>query len=162
MRKEIFEDLIEKWILDYCKRDASIQVLKIYKQQNISKLNDPLLQGVKNIEKCDFSADFFVLIKKADGNKDFILINRYVKSVGLRAIGEMLVYSSVSNPHASFVISTHGHSSEINSVLMNEQISNELFCYDQSKHIKMFTLNGAMQVDPTSILPLSVRANFDG
>lgn len=162
MNKEKFEEIIEKWILDYCERKESIQLLKIYRRQNVSKLNEQVLKSVDNLAKCDFTADFFVLIQKEDGSKDFILINRYVKSVGLRAIGEMLVYSSVGCPYASFIISTHGHSSEINSVLMNEKISNELFCYDQSKYITMFTLNEVMQVDPTSILPLSVRASFDG
>jgi hypothetical protein len=162
MNKVELENVIEAWIHSYTAKQMDFQIIEIFKDLNAAKSTYPQLKMVPRVEKCDFSVDFFVLIQKKNGEKDFILINRYAGSVALRSIGEMLVYSSVSDPYASFIISSKGHSSEINNILLNYDISKNLFCYNYDKSIIMFSISKNAEVSKTSILPLFVRENFTG
>lgn len=154
MNKAQFETHVETWLLDFCTTQKDFNFLKLYKGINLAKANDEELHKIPIIPACDFICDFSILIELKDGKKDLILVNRYAKSVGLRSIGEMLVYCKIATPFLAFIISSKGHSSEINNILVNDKISKDLFCYND-KFIQMFCLG--KNIEKNSILPLFGR-----
>lgn len=153
MNKAEYTKHVEKWVINFISKQQDLELIKLFKGQNLSKLNDRDLCDIGKVSKCDFTCDFICLVRKYDGSKDLILVNRYISSVGLRAIGEMLVYTQISTPFLSLIISDKGHSSEINNVLLNDKISEKLFGKD--KNIYLFCLRN--DVDINSILPINNR-----
>ena len=156
MTKNEFTKAVEKWLFDFIEKQDDLELIKIYKSENLSKLNDYNLDGTSKFSNCDFVCDFSALVQLNDGTKDVILVNRYDSSVGLTMIGEMFVYNRIAKPFLSLIISSKGHSSEINNVLLDKKISDRLFCVDGNMYL--FSLNE--QVVEDSILPVDTRNEF--
>ena len=119
MKKTEFEKTVEKWAIDFINADSKLSLIEIFKNQNISRLSHPILDEMESSKLCDFICDFIFLVKKKNSSYQLLLINRYVKSIGIKDIGEMLVYAKIVSPIYAFLISTKGHSSEINNILVN-------------------------------------------
>lgn len=158
MTKAEFEKIIEQWIIEFINSDRDLTLITIFKNKNISRVSHPILNSMPQAKLCDFNCDFCVLVKHANIGYQLILINRFTKSIGIKDIGEMLIYAKISVPLYAFLISINGHSTEINNILVNEVISLPLFKYDNEKYIILFALNNKVKED--SVLPIYVREFF--
>jgi len=157
MTKAQFENLIEKWVADFVENQRGLNLIKIFKGKSISKISHPVLNQMHQSKLCDFNCDFVALVEHDIDGFQLILINRFTKSVGLKDIGEMLVYAKMANPLFAFIISAKGHSTEINNILVNDRISMPLFSYDD-KSIILFALDKGIKKE--SVLPLHMRNFF--
>jgi len=158
MTKTEFEKLVEKWVTEFVNNDDELTLVKIFKNKNISRLSHPILDQMPQSKLCDFNCDFVVLVKHVNDDYQLMLINRFTKSLGIKDLGEMLVYSKIANPLYAFLISVNGHSTEINNILVNEEISLPLFKYQHNKSIILFALRN--EVKKESVLPVYVRHFF--
>jgi len=156
MNKNEYTKAVENWLIEFINNQNDIKLLEIYKNINLSKLHNIQLKSTSKFSNCDFVCDLSALVELHDGTVDVILVNRYVSGVGLTMIGEMFVYNKIAKPYLSFIISSKGHSSEINNVLLDSKISERLFGNDG----KMFLFSLEKQVDKDSILPVSTRDKF--
>lgn len=122
MTKNEFEKKIEDWAINFINADHDLSLVEVFKNQNISRISHPILDGMASSKICDFICDFIFLVQQKNMDYQLILINRYVKSIGIKDIGEMLVYAKIANPVYAFLVSDRGHSTEINNILVNEVI----------------------------------------
>ena len=158
MTKIDFEYSIEKWITKFMEYDYELTLIEIFRNENISKIAHPILNQMQQAQLCDFKCDFIVLIEHVHYGRQLVFINRFTRSIGLTDIGEMLIYSQLAKPLYAFLVSNKGHSKEINSMLVNDEISSRLFGYDSDKSIILFALREA--VSRESVLPLYMRDWF--
>ncbi len=68
----------------------------------------------------------------------------------------MNVYCKIARPIFAFMISSKGHSSEINKLLINNSIAKNLFDYSDNQTICMFNLNKNL-IDKNTIIPIYLR-----
>ena len=73
-------------------------------------------------------------------------------------IGELVTYSRICDPLASFIISKHGFSSEVSVPLSNPKLTDNLFKFGE-KSIIGFQLS-QHKINKDSILPISKREKF--
>ena len=158
MTKIEFENRVENWAIDFVRSNSSLNLVEIFKQQNLSRISHPILNEMPVSKLCDFVCDFVLLVSRSEGGYEFIFINRYLKSIGIRDIGEMQVYAKLAKPLHAFLISVNGHSSEINNILVSDTISDQLFRYDNTKHIILFALRDGVVKE--SVLPVFSRESF--
>ena len=158
MNKIEFENNIKSWITSFIDSDKRISLVHIYEKKNISKLNDEVINNITESYLCDFVCDFCIVVKDSKNKYQLILINRYLKSIGITDIGEMSIYAKLSKPLYAFMISTKGHSSEINNIVTSNNVIKPIFNYDNEKNIILFSLNDGVSRD--SVLPLYVRRSF--
>jgi hypothetical protein len=158
MSKEEFETKIESWITSFIASDNDLTLIKIFKKTNLSKISHHILNGMPISKICDFICDVTVLVKHKDIGFQLIFINRFIKSIGIKDIGEMLVYSKLAKPYYAFLISINGHSTEINNIVVNEGMAKKLFEYDLDKTIILFALQNEINKD--SVLPINIRKTF--
>ena len=151
MNKTEFEKIVKKWINDFVNSNTELTLETIFNSENISKISHPILDKMPKSKLCDFYCDFVVLVKHKTEGDQLIFINRFTKSIGIRDIGEMLVYAKIAKPLYAFLISVNGHSKEINNILVNKNISQPLF-----------QGSGRMEtwVQPHAALPLSHRSIY--
>jgi len=159
MNKAEFENLVENWVTQFIESDDNLTLCKTFKNTNLAKISHPILDQMSTAKLCDFNCDFVLLVKEKTGEYRLIFINRFPKSIGLKDIGEMLIYAKIAKPLYALLISLNGHSSEINNMVTNNQISAPLFQYDTNKSIILFALNNN-GVQKDSILPLNSRDFF--
>jgi len=160
MNKLEFEKVVEKWIEKFVESNPKLSLEEIFKKKNISKESHPVLNNMTQSKNCDFICDYIALVKHDTHGYQLILINRFVKSIGIKDIGEMLVYAKIANPLYAFLISVNGHSTEINTILVNQSIAKPLFQYDADKHIILFALGS--EIKKESVLPVHMRGFFLG
>ena len=158
MNKTEFENNIKSWITSFVKSDRGISFIRMYEKTNISRLNDSVMNNIPESYLCDFVCDFCIVVKDSKNKYQLILVNRYLKSIGITDIGEMSIYAKLSKPLYAFMISAKGHSSEINNIVTNDDIIKPIFNYDDEKNIILFSLNDGVSRD--SVLPLYVRSSF--
>jgi hypothetical protein len=159
MNKTTFENLVEDWVYRFIDADENLTCCEIFTNTNISKISHSVLDQMSTSKLCDFNCDFVVLVQEKNKEYQLIFINRFTKSIGIKDIGEMLIYAKIAKPLYAFLISVNGHSSEINNTVTNNQISIPLFQYDLNKSLILFALNeNGVQKD--SILPLNSRDFF--
>jgi hypothetical protein len=158
MTKTEFENKIQDWATNFINSDPDLTLVEIFKSQNISRVSHPILDVMPASKICDFICDFVFLVKQKEVGYQLILLNRYVKSIGIKDIGEMLVYSKIANPIYAFLISDRGHSTEINNILVNEVMSVPLFRYAEGKNLVLFALKD--KVKRESLLPVFIRDLF--
>ena len=159
MNKAEFENLVEDWVTQFIESEHNLTLYETFKNTNIAKISHPILDQMNTAKLCDFNWDFVILVKEKNGEYRLIFINRFTKSIGIKDIGEMLIYAKIAKPLYAFLISVNGHSSEINNTVTNNQISIPLFQYDTNKSLILFALNkNGVQKD--SILPLNSREFF--
>ena len=159
MNKTEFEKIVKEWINKFVNSNTELTLETIFDSENISKISHPILDKMPKSKLCDFYCDFVVLVKHKTEGDQLIFINRFTKSIGIRDIGEMLVYAKIAKPLYAFLISVNGHSNEINNILVNKNISQPLFQYDSEKNIILFALSeDGVQKD--SVLPVHMRDYF--
>lgn len=158
MKKEEFEKKVENWAVEFINADEELSLIETFKNQNISRMSHPILDKMESSKLCDFNCDFVFLVESKASGYQLMLVNRYVKSIGIKDIGEMLVYAKIAKPIYAFLISVSGHSTEINNILVSEKISNPLFKYDTNKSIILFALKDTIKKE--SVLPVNVRDFF--
>lgn len=158
MNKKEFETHVKNWLISFIGKNDEMKLIEIFEGKNISRLSHEVLDKMPQSKMCDFICDFVALVEHKSKGNQLIFANRHCKSVGLKDIGEMLIYSKIADPLHSFLISTHGHSTEINKILANEKLSNPLFFYGEKKNIVLFVLGKEVKLD--SVLPIISRSIF--
>ena len=160
MKKDVLEKVTLDWLKDRINKTPDINLSGIFLKKNLSTINHSYISNHPLIAALDFTCDITAIIQYESSKKfDLILINRYSKSIGIREIGEMRVISNLVNPYFSAIISPTGHSSVINNIVVNEQISNELFSYS-NKHFYIFSIDNQGEINKESIIPANFRSVF--
>ena len=122
MSKNEFIEYVECWIFKEIE-DTSWEVIKTHSRENLSKTSNKTYKDIDNLANMDFKTDLTFVVKK-DRKLEVGFVNCTNKSIGIRDIGELQIYSRATNPLFAFIVSSKGFSSEISPFLMDN-----LKCY---------------------------------
>ena len=110
MNKKEFGDEVILWVTDFIAQNSELELVELFHGKNISRLSHNILDTLPQSKLSDFICDIVALVKHKKDGYQLIFINRYCRSVGLKDIGEMLIYAKLAKPAYAFLVSTHGHS----------------------------------------------------
>ena len=133
----------------------------IIPQSNISKLAHPKIKKIENYTLFDFKPDVLgLLTSKANSEVKIVLLNRSVSAINVKEIGEMNIYSSISDPLDSFIVSPKGLPTEVNTLLLNDSIEASLLSYNNEKTIVLLKLLDNGKIDNKNIFPRKLKDYF--
>jgi len=158
MNKQEFEAKVTLWLTDFIAKKSNLQLVDVFHGKNISRLSHDILDTLPQSKLSDFICDVVALVRHKNDGYQLIFVNRFCRSVGLKDIGEMSIYAKLAKPAYAFIVSTHGHSNEINKILINADLSRPLFNYSHDKNIVLFVLSDEVKIE--SVLPVSSRSMF--
>ena len=162
--KTEFRETIRKWLEQFLdkKYSETHKVKVLVPNRALSKLNDETIKKkVKNISFFDFKPHILgILERREDQSIDLVLVNREIKSIGLREIGEMLCYCRVAKPLLALIFSIQGLASQIDR-LINHNKRHDIIIYDNRK-LKILRWDlPSNDIDKLGITPLEEREFFE-
>lgn len=161
--KQEYSIIAKNWLENFLKKKHAdkFDIEVIIPQSNISKLAHPKIKRIENYTLFDFKPDVLgLLTNKANSKVEIVLLNRSVNAINVKEIGEMNVYSSISDPLYSFIVSPKGLPTEVNTLLLNDSIETALLNYNREKTIILLKLLENGNIDNKSIFPRKFKDYF--
>lgn len=157
--KIIAGEWLEMFLIEKYSKDFDIEV--IIPISNISKLPNQKIKSIDNYHLFDFKPDVLgILTNNKTKNVELVLLNRSTSAISLKEIGEVNIYSILSNPLHSFIVSPKGLPTEVNTLLLNKKIEDSLLNYKNGKEIIILKLLENKAIDNKNIFPRSFKDYF--
>ena len=162
MDKNQFTNKLQEWLINFLKQkfNEEYEILDvIIPESHLSKINNNFLKSIKNYSAWDFNPDVLGIIKNKHTKEiKLIFLNRTTSAISLKEIGELYCYARLANVALAFLVSTSGVSSEVNILLIENNVRDRLLNYGNEKPIIIFSWNEQTNIiDSNSILPLEMR-----
>ncbi len=164
MNKNQLTDSIAKWLKIFLdiKFSKNYETIKIFKpKRNLNLISDEMLSSISGISSWEFKPDIFAAMTKTDGSSDLIIVNRSISSISLKEIGEMNCYAQLSAPIIAMIVSPQSGSSEVNGILLEDEMSKRILDYGGKHPISIVGWNESLsQPEINSILPIEMQSFF--
>jgi len=162
MDKNQFTQKLQIWLTKFLIRkfgDNYEIVDVIVPEGHLSKINNELIKSMPNYSTWDFKPDLLGIIKNKNSREiKLVFVNQSTSALSLKEIGELHCYARLANAELALLASTMGISSEVNILLLENDIRKRLLNYEDSKNIIVFSWDKQSDnVDPNSIMPLEER-----
>ena len=153
---KIIKIWLEKFLINKYGKDYDI-IYVDFPERTLNLLNNNEIKKVKNISFFTFKPDLVgILRNKRDDKYELVIVNRDLKSIGLRELGEMQCYCRLSKPLLAIWFSLQGLAGPIDR-LINHNRKNEILEYDDKKIIVLRWDDFRKQIDKFSITPVEYR-----
>lgn len=153
MDKRQFTLFAKNWLENFLKNkfgnEYNIEVL--IPDSNIKKINNDSIRKINNYSLFDFKPDVLGILEK-DNEVKLVFLNRTMGPINLQEIGEMNIYSDIADPILSFIVSPKGLPTEVNSLLLDNDIEKSLLYYSNENCIILLRLDD-LGVDEKTIFP---------
>jgi hypothetical protein len=162
-KKQEYTIVAKEWLENFLNKKYSndFKIKVILPSSNISKLSDPEIKSVNNYTLFDFKPDVLgILINKKTKKVELVLLNRSTSAISVKEIGEVNVYSIITTPLHSFIVSPKGLPTEVNTLLLNESIEDSLLNYNSEKEIIILRLLENGKIDNKNIFPRRFKDYF--
>ena len=155
---KIIKDWLEKFLVNKYGKDYDIISID-FPARTLNLLNNNEIKKVKNISFFSFKPDLVGILKnKRSGSVELVIINRELRSIGLRELGEMQCYCRLAKPFLAMWFSLQGLAGPIDR-LINHNKKEGILEYNDKKIIILRWDNFKKQIDKFSITPVEYR-NF--
>lgn len=162
-KKEEYTKIASEWLKDFLIKTYSdkYNIKIIIPNTNISNMEVEEIKRYPNYSLMDFYPDVMGILasKNKKDNIKLVLLNRSTNPISVKEIGEMNIYSNIAKPEASFIVSLKGLPSEVNSLLLNENICSSLLNYED-KSIIILRLNQDGIIDSKVTFPRNFKNVF--
>lgn len=161
--KQKYSIIAKNWMETFLnnKHSEKFDIEVVIPRSNISKLAHSKIKTINNYTLFDFKPDVLgLLTNKTNSQVEIVLLNRSVSAINVKEIGEMNVYSSISNPLYSFIVSPKGLPTEVNTLLLNASIENSLLNYSEERTIILLKLLENGKIDNKNIFPRKFKDYF--
>lgn len=161
-KKEDYTEVARNWLESFLIKNYSkmYDVKVITTKSNISRMETEEIKKYSNYSLLDFSSDVIgILTSKKTKEVGLVLLNRSISAISVKEIGEMNIYSKITNPELAFIVSLKGLPNEVNSLLLNEEICSSLLSYDK-KSIIILKLDENGKIDNRSTFPRRFKDSF--
>jgi hypothetical protein len=162
-KKQEYTIIAKQWLENFLNEKYSnkFTIKVILPTSNISKLPDPEIKFVNNYTLFDFKPDVLgILTDKKTKKVELVLLNRSTSAISVKEIGEVNVYSLITAPIHSFIVSPKGLPTEVNTLLLNESIEDSLLNYSSEKEIVILKLLENGKIDNKNIFPRRLKNYF--
>lgn len=163
MEKKDFTEKLKNWLEDFLGRKfgSAYDILEvIIPTSNLSKLNDEYIKSFQNYSSWDFKPDVFAIIRNKETHQsEIVLLNRSISALSLKEIGEINCYARLTKAKYSFLASTRGLSSEVNILLLDDNIRERVMQLNGGQEIIIFAWDEKMDsINTNSVIPFEKRA----
>ena len=151
--------LIKNWLEEFLvkKYGNEYTIYVGVPERALNLLNNKDLKKIKNISFFNFKPDLIGVLKhKTNNSIELVIINRELKSIGLRELGELQCYCRLSNPLLAMWISLQGLAGPIDK-LINHNKKQGILEYDKKKIIILRWDSFKKEIDKYSISPVEYR-----
>lgn len=161
LTKPEYTKIMKIWLESYLKKKYSkeydIEVL--IPTSNLSKLSNHSLKQIPEYSSFDFNPDLLgILINKNNKKVELVFLNRSISAISLQEIGECICYCRLANPLEAFISSPKGLPTEVNLLLLNDEIQKRLLKYTADSSITIFKWDeNSKKVDLKSIFPQKMK-----
>ncbi|MHA1303911.1 MAG: hypothetical protein ACTSQE_17090 [Candidatus Heimdallarchaeaceae archaeon] len=162
--KSDFTKTIRQWLVSYLeKMYAENYAIEVFvPESSLSRLSFSGVKSIPNSSSFEFKPDILgVLTNKNNGSVELVFLNRTMSAISLQEIGEILCYCRLANPKVAFICSPKGVPTEINLLLIDDDIQNRLLNYSDDRCVTVFKWNQLKsEVDLKSVFPMSQKEKF--
>ena len=155
-----FSNIIKNWLHKFLinKYGKEYEIIYVdFPERTLDLLNNHEIKKVRNISFFTFKPDLIGILKnKKNDNVELVIVNRELKSIGLRELGEMQCYCRLSKPLLAIWFSLQGLAGPIDR-LVNHNKKEEILEYDNKKIIILRWDDFKKQIDKFSITPIEYR-----
>lgn len=145
LNKQIFE----KKVIDFVKNNLNLildnkdySFVCIFEKNIHIDRNIEYYDLYQSIKDFNFSTNIIIIVKnKIKSSFDFILISRSIAAINLRSIGEIKAEALISNPLKSLIFGTSGCSTDLNILLIDDNINKRLLYEDDHKIIDIYQMH---------------------
>lgn len=128
-------------------KEFSIEV--IIPTSKISKLSHSVIKKIPNYSIYDFNPDVLgILVHRNKPIVKLVFLYRFVGTVSLKEIGEVLCYSKIVKPVESIIIAENGLPSKISLLLLNKELRNRILNYSDCQDLQI------MKIFENSMIPI--------
>ncbi len=162
MEKNDFTERMRQWLESFLKRRLALthDVLEVLAPtSSLSKLNNEHIKGLQNYSSWDFKPDILGIIQdKKTNQKEIVLLNRSTSALSLKEIGEINCYARLTKASLVFLTSTRGLSSEVNILLLDDDIRKRVLQLNGGGEITIFAWDeGTDSINQNSIVPFTKK-----
>jgi hypothetical protein len=161
LTKNEFTTKLVTWLMDNLKtKYPDYQIDIVVKPGTLSKASDPKIKKIENYSFLEFEPDVIAILEhKTTKEIELVLLNRELKTYGVREIGEMLCFCRLTKPKHAFMVSLRGLSPDVNKMINHEK-NHDIITFD-SKTIKIFRWDETDDsIDKLSITPIGSTSLF--
>lgn len=162
MEKNDFTERMGQWLESFLKRrlastHAVLEVLA--PTSSLAKLNNEHIKELQNYSSWDFKPDILGIIQdKKTNQKEIVLLNRSTSALSLKEIGEINCYARLTKASLVFLASTRGLSSEVNILLLDDDIRKRVLQLNDGGEITIFAWDeGSDSINQNSIVPFAKK-----
>jgi len=162
MEKNDFTEKMRQWLESFLKRKlaSTHTVLEVLAPtSSLAKLNNEHIKGLQNYSSWDFKPDVFGIIQdKTTKQKEVVLLNRSTSALSLKEIGEINCYARLTKSTFVFLASTRGLSSEVNILLLDDDIRKRILQLNGGGEITIFAWDEKSDsINQNSIVPFNKK-----
>lgn len=162
MEKNDFTERMRQWLESFLKRRlaSTHDVLEVLAPtSSLSKLNNEHIKGFQNYSSWDFKPDILGIVQdKKTSQKEIVLLNRSTSALSLKEIGEINCYARLTKASLVFLTSTRGLSSEVNILLLDDDIRKRVLQLNSGGEITIFAWDeGTDSINQNSIVPFTKK-----
>lgn len=151
----VFKNWLERFLNKKYGKDYDIYIE--VPERNLNLLNNKDLKKIKDISFFTFKPDLIGILKhKKDKRIELVIVNRELKSISLRELGELQCYCRLAKPLLAFWVSLQGLAGPIDR-LINHNKKHGILEYDGSKIIILRWDTFKKGIDKFSISPVEYR-----
>ncbi len=157
----LFSDWFKTFLRDKINDYEVVDV--IVPSSNLSKLNNAVIKSMPNYSSWDFKSDIVaIILNKKTKLHRLVLLNCSISALSLKEIGEINLYAKLADAEFAFLVSSRGLSSEVNLLLLENDVCNRLLNYSDDKSVTIFAWDEmASKVNIDSIMPLEKKGLFE-
>lgn len=159
LNKPELTNIIIKWLEEFLTRKYGKEY-NIYievPERNLNLLNNKDIKSIKNYSFFTFKPDIIGILKHKKNQKvELVIVNRELKSIGLRELGELQCYCRLAKPLLAIWFSLQGLSGAIDR-LINHNKKQGILEYDNKKIIILRWDSFKREIDKFSISPIECR-----
>ncbi|MFV0193472.1 hypothetical protein OBJ98_11525 [Empedobacter falsenii] len=163
MTKQEFEKNIIVWLYKHLSlkyKEYNVEVIK--PTSNISKLNIDKIKKNPGYTSFDFKPDILVILENKKNYKiELVIVNRTINAISLKEIGEINLFSRITNSIESYILSLKGLPEEVNLILMNSDLEKDLLNYNDGKQIYLLRWDQfTNKIESKAIYPSKLKDEF--
>lgn len=159
LTKPELTEIVKKWLEEFLikKYGKEYEIYVEIPERTLNLLNNRDLKELKNISFFNFKPDLIGILKnKSNKSVELVIVNRELKSIGLRELGELQCYCRLSNPFLAIWISLQGLAGPIDK-LINHNKKQGILEYENKKIIILRWDQFKKEIDKFSISPIEYR-----